>query len=122
MKSIDKFISEQSLINNGINDQNVYFSTDDKHAEYVIVYPYGLVEAFTKNGLEQYVKDMEDELIEARKKFPNEMSLGEAEENIWTYKELLDIPADGKWHGISGPANSNSKLLDSTIGFHYKRK
>lgn len=117
MKTINKFIAEQNLIDS--NASPIYFSSEDKHIEYQIVYPAGLIECFTKNGLRDYIKELNDDLKRGEKEAPDNPGLSELEEMIITYEELFELPKDSIWYMLSGPGSDKGELK-STIGFHSK--
>ncbi len=101
-----KSIKEKLLINES-NSFKGYKSLTMRQTpfEYVIVFPYGGVEMYTKEGLEDVVNDKSEWSDEDMK---------------MSYKLLLKLPANSKWSAIDGPYNENGEMKD-TFGIHYKK-
>ena len=101
MKNVKNFLNESVKFTD--DNFNLYVGFNQKSQyEYVIIFPNGGVEMYSKDALTKLVKDDWDDV-----------DLQD------TYNELLELTADGKWHILSGPVGNDD--LKDTIGQHCKK-
>ena len=102
MKDINTFITE------GVKFDNDYFGNNDGKKvqyEYVLIFPAGAIEMYTKKGLDDILNEDPDEWDDP--------------DLYDTYSELSGLSADNEWRSLSGPVGKGD--LKDTLGIHYKK-
>jgi hypothetical protein len=118
MKEINEYLTGKNtgIIKDPLRKGYCNISNLSNNLEYVLIYPYGQIEFFTSEGLDDYINDMY-KMIEN-----GEDPHGEVEDSISTYEELKNIKEYGEWKGLSGPSNPSNKSLSNCIGIRYQAK
>ena len=102
MKDINNFITEAVKFTD--DKFTLYKGMSNKaNYEYVIIFPLGGVEMYSKKALTDMIGEEDDW---------DDVDLRD------TYIELSELPADGEWHMVSGPGGNGD--LKDTIGQHCK--
>lgn len=103
MKNISNFISEAANCANGYFD--LYTGSDSKTKyEFAVIFPAGGLEVYSEQCLLDMINNGAEDWDD-----PDLMD---------TYIELSELPADGKWHILSGPIEKGE--LTHTFGQHCK--
>lgn len=102
MRNINNYITESVKCTN--DEFNLHIGIQQKpQYEYVIIFPIGGVEMYSKKALMDMISNEDD---------------WDDEDLLDTYTELSELPADDEWHMISGPLGHGD--LKNTLGQHCK--
>ena len=102
MKNINSYITESVKCTDDEFNLHIGIRQTPQY-EYVIIFPLGGVEMYSKKALTNMIGEEDDW---------DDVDLRD------TYIELSELPADGEWHMISGPLGKGD--LKDTIGQHCK--
>ena len=104
------------LVNENISASQGYFCSDDlKGGQYILVWPYGMIEMFSESELNKRIKELQDILDNEEE----DIDTGEVEEDLGTYEELLDIQPS-VWASLSGPGRKDG-VIQGCVGFKFKK-
>ena len=106
MKNISNFISESTNCDNGYFDLYTGSKNSNTKYEFVVIFPAGALEIYSEQCLLDIINKGDEDWDD-----PDLMD---------TYIELSELPADGKWHTLSGPIDKGE--LTHTFGQHCKIK